>query len=198
MPPLYSGISSDTSAVSRPMVLGLFVASCLLSIVSWYTTQQGMALSLSPWLSVAASLGVQSALVLVAWLIGFTKSSRALLVAVYAITATGPYFFGAPEQRWAAGGAALDSVDRLTFMREFLRKLTPDAQGMARAGVEALSPGEQQFCLLLLAKGLATSVAEDKGRFYVLDHSVQEELLEAVAAEKPPLRASLQRAPMRA
>jgi hypothetical protein len=69
------------------MVKSLFVASCLLSIVSWYTTQQGMALYLSTWFSLLASLGIQTALVFVAWLIGFTKSKRGLLVGVYAITA---------------------------------------------------------------------------------------------------------------
>jgi hypothetical protein len=73
--------------VTRPMVKSLFVASCLLSIVSWYTTQQGMALYLSTWFSLLASLGIQTALVFVAWLIGFTKSKRALLIGVYAITA---------------------------------------------------------------------------------------------------------------
>src|SRR6266404_3735035 len=71
----------------RPIVAGLFVSSCLLSIVSWYTTQQGMALYLSPWFSLLASLGVQSALVLVAWLIGFSKTKRALLIGVYVVTA---------------------------------------------------------------------------------------------------------------
>src|SRR5438552_13695722 len=71
----------------RPIVAGLFLSSCLLSIVSWYTTEQGMALYLSTWFALLASLGVQSALVLTAWLIGFTRSRRALLVTVYAITA---------------------------------------------------------------------------------------------------------------
>src|SRR6185436_14004404 len=71
----------------RPLVVGLFLSSCLLSIVSWYTTQQGMALYLSTWFSLLASLGVQSALVLVAWLIGFSQGRRGLLIAVYAITA---------------------------------------------------------------------------------------------------------------
>ena len=33
--------------VTRPMVKGLFVTTCLLSVVSWYTTEQGMALYLS-------------------------------------------------------------------------------------------------------------------------------------------------------
>ena len=55
--------------------------------MSWYTTQQGMALYLSPWFSFLASLGVQSALVLVAWLVGVTESRRGLLIAVYAVTA---------------------------------------------------------------------------------------------------------------
>src|SRR5437667_4273271 len=71
----------------RPIVAGLFLSSCLLSIVSWYTTQQGMALYLSAWFSLLASLGVQSALVLVAWLIGFNRTNRALLIAVYVVTA---------------------------------------------------------------------------------------------------------------
>src|SRR2546422_361960 len=80
-------VSSETAEVSRPMVVGLFIASCLLSVVSWYTTEQGMSLYLSPWFAVLASLGVQSALVLVAWLIGFSQAGRALLIAVYVITA---------------------------------------------------------------------------------------------------------------
>jgi hypothetical protein len=73
--------------VSRPLVAGLFVSSVLLAVVSWYTTQQGMALYLSPWFSFLASLGVQSALVLVAWLVGVTESRRGLLIGVYAVTA---------------------------------------------------------------------------------------------------------------
>ena len=79
--------AAGQASVSRPLVVSLFAASCLLSVVSWYTTQQGMALYLSPWFSLLASLGVQSSLVLVAWLIGFNRSRQVLLVAVYAITA---------------------------------------------------------------------------------------------------------------
>lgn len=82
-----SSVSSDSSAVARPMVVALFVSTCLLSVVSWYTTQQGMALYLAPWFAILASLGVQSALVLVAWLIGFTVARRGLLITVYAMTA---------------------------------------------------------------------------------------------------------------
>jgi hypothetical protein len=78
---------SSSADVTRPIVKSLFVASCLLSVVSWYTTQQGMALYLSAWFSVLASLGIQSALVFVAWLIGFTKAKRSLLICVYAMTA---------------------------------------------------------------------------------------------------------------
>ncbi|PWT80298.1 MAG: hypothetical protein C5B57_12475 [Blastocatellia bacterium] len=85
-------VASDSGAgatgpLTRPIVLGLFVATCLLSIVSWYTTYRGMALYLSVWFSFLASLGIQTSLVLVAWLIGFTRERRPLLIAVYGMTA---------------------------------------------------------------------------------------------------------------
>src|ERR1017187_2633984 len=73
--------------VTRPMVKALFGASCLLSIGSWYTTQEGMALYLSRWVALLASLGVQSALVFVPWLIGCSRGKKALLIAVFAIPA---------------------------------------------------------------------------------------------------------------
>ncbi len=90
--------SSNSTGINRPIVQGLFVASCLLSIVSWYTTFEGMRLYLSVWFSVLASIGLQTALVLVAWLIGFSSSlgstsatravgRRALLIGVYIVTA---------------------------------------------------------------------------------------------------------------
>lgn len=73
---------------SRVLVGGLFAASCLLSVVSWYTTEQGMALYLSPWFAILASLGIQSALVLTAWLMALSRARTWLLAGVYAITAT--------------------------------------------------------------------------------------------------------------
>jgi len=82
-----SGRSRLRAGFGRPIVQVLFLASCLLSIVSFYTTQQGMNLYLSTWFSILASLGIQISLVMVAWLIGFTRKSRALLIAVYGITA---------------------------------------------------------------------------------------------------------------
>ena len=411
--------------VARPMVKALFVTTCLLSIVSWYTTEQGMALYLSTWFALIASLGVQGALVFVAWLIGFAKSRRALLGVVYAITAivsiafsyvslytwfsarerpaaierklydelngslgksqellaaataesqkhvlaleemttaeksvgfisraqdndpylanvraavakeaqtyssaypegsgsglrytafdrytklarqsaerlqsaqralgdfrerlkpleptenqlrdfrqvydavpwndvddalhgaklvrpvvpnysdfvdrtvagqedmlvafqelftaptarhvfsfmlaafidiivfllafaSGPYFFGASEQRWVTAAAALEGLDEQVFVRDFLRKLTPTARGMAQVETEALSDGEQQLCLLLVSKHLAIMQEEEGKKFYLLDPSIQEFLLESLAGRRLPLRAS---APIRA
>jgi len=75
--------------------------------------------------------------------------------------ASGPYFFGAPEDRWFAAGASLDSCDNQVFMRGFLRKFGASQQGMARVDAGGLSPGEQQLCLLLVAKGLAAQVREE-------------------------------------
>jgi hypothetical protein len=85
--PIAGRLTAGQTAANRLLVASLFVASGLLSVVSWYTTQQGMALYLSPWFSVLASLGVQSALVLVAWLIGFNQARRAILASVYVVTA---------------------------------------------------------------------------------------------------------------
>jgi|ERR1700722_7152756 hypothetical protein len=409
-------VSAD---VTRPMVKGLFAATCLLSIVSWYTTEQGMALYLSVWFALLASLGVQGALVLVAWLIGFSKSRRTLLGVVYALTATvsiafsyvslytwfsarerpaaverklydelngslgktqelvaaasaeaqkhvlaleemgaaeksvgfisraqdadpylrmvrdavakeaqtysnayregsgaglrydaferytklarqsaerldtaqkaivefrnrlkpldatesqlrgfrqlydglpwsdvtealhaakierpqvpayadfidhsvsgqedllvafeelftaptarhvfsfalaafidiivflvafasGPYFFGSSEQGWVAASAAMDGLDEQIFVRGFLSKLTPTVRGMARVDPEKLSGGEQQFCLVLVGKALALVQEEDGKRFYLLDKSIHEMLLECLATRGLPLRA---------
>lgn len=88
MPFVYPNSGNVRTGMARPLVVALFVASCLLSIVSFYTTQQGMALYLSPWFATLASLGIQVSLVLVAWLVGFQRGGRGLLVAVYAITAS--------------------------------------------------------------------------------------------------------------
>jgi hypothetical protein len=418
-------VHSDTSGVSRPMVQALFVASCLLSVVSWYTTFEGMRLYLSVWFSVLASLGIQTALVLVAWLIGFSSSlrhagRRPLLIGVYIVTAivsiafsytslytwfsarerpasierklydaledsagqtgklltaaigeqqkhvlalqemteaetthglisraedadpylaniraavareartyaenykegagagvrysafdrytklareslgemqrsqtelasfvsntkpldstqqqleayrrvdanvpwsemertlhsgqlakgpmpvygdfvdrtvsgqedllvafeelftaptsrhvfalllaafidlvvfllafaTGPYFFGAPEQRWISAGAALEGLDQQIFARDFLRKLVPGPRGMARVEAAVLTPGEQQLCLLLAAKRLAVVMDEGGRQYYMLDQSIHEQLLESLASQQFPLRAA--------
>ena len=412
--------SSAGSSVSKPLVKALFASSCLLSIVSWYTTQQGMALYLSAWFAVLASLGIQIALVMVAWLIGFSKTKRGLLIAVYAITAvvsiafsyvslytwfsarerpalverglydrlsaaatqtdetlqaaisegkrhvlalqemseaekahgyisraqdadpylanireavakeaqtyganyregsgaglrytafdryqkltreslaqieqarnamaafrasskpsdpsekqlkgyreafdqipwaevektihsgkavrpelpayadfvdktasqqedlmvaftelftnpgarhifslalaafidivvfllaysSGPYFFGAPEQRWCEAGAALDSSQSPLFVRGFLNKLRPGKQGMPRVDSEELSPGEQQLCMMLVAKGQAAVVEEAGKSYYLLDPQTHESLLETMASGNFTLRAT--------
>ena len=414
------GSSAQLAGISRPMVKALFVASCLLSIVSWYTTQQGMSLYLSGWFALLASLGVQSALVLVAWLIGFTRSKRTLLIAVYVITAivsiafsyvclytwfsarerpavierklydaintaagkgqellaqgisegqkhvlaleemtraekmhgyiaraqdadpylarvraavareaetysaayregageglrytafdryakmaddslkrmrseqlalaefraslkpldssesqlrnfrqvwdaipwqevketahaenielpaipvyadfvdrsatgqedllnalselfaaptgrhlfafalaafidiivfllafaSGPYFFGLPEERWFSAGAALDSSDDQIFLQNFLRKLTPSAQGMARVSSGDPTPGEQQFCLILVSKGLPVQVREEDKLYFLLDQEIHQHMVESLATRGLVLRAS--------
>jgi hypothetical protein len=410
----------QASNVTRPMVKGLFVATCLLSIVSWYTTEQGMALYLSVWFALLASLGLQGALVLVSWLIGLSKSRRGLLIAVYAITATvsiafsyvslytwfssrerpaaverklydelngslgktqqlvasataeaqkhvlaldemaaaeksvgfisraqdadpylagvrdavareaqtyaasypegagtglrytafdryaklarqsldrlqaaqgqiaefraqlkpldlaenqlrsfrqlydsmpwrdvtealhgakvdlpqvpaytdfvdhsvsgqedlliafrelftaptalhvfsfalaafidilvfllafasGPHFFGSREERWLASSAALDGMDEQIFVSSFLRKMSPTVRGLARVEADKLTGGEQQLCLVLVSKNLALVQEEEGKRFYLLDQSIHELLLEQLATRGLPMRAS--------
>lgn len=415
-----SAPSAELVTVSRPMVIGLFAASCMLAIVSWYTTFEGMSLYLSGWFSILASLGVQTALVLVAWLIGFSRTRKALLIAVYVITAlvsisfsyvslytwfsarerpasierklydilnsaagqsetvltsaideqqkhvlaleemtgaersvghisraedadpylagiraavareaqtyaqdykegsgegvrysafdrytqltrqslqrmesaraslaafraqakpldpsdkqlksfhqaydavpwadaekalhgapiekpsvpaysdfvdrtvsgqedllvafeelfnaptarhilalalaafidiivfllawsSGPYFFGGPEQHWLVSAAAIDALDPQIFVRAFLRKLIPCARGMASVDAAALSPGEQQLCLLLSSRKLAVVSEQDGHHVYLLEPGIHEMLMEALSHPNFPLRAA--------
>jgi hypothetical protein len=103
---------------------------------------------------------------------------------------SGPYFFGAPEDRWFAAAAALDSADSQIFIRNFLRKFVPGNQGMARSDIAGLSPGEQQLCLLLEAKGLAVRVQEEGRTWYLLDQQIHEHMVESLATRGLSLRAS--------
>jgi hypothetical protein len=104
--------------------------------------------------------------------------------------ATGPYFFGSVEHRWISAGAALEGIDRQIFTRDFLRKLTPGPRGMARVDAAALTPGEQQLCLLWAARKLAVVVEEDGRQYYLLEPGIHEQLLESLASQQFPLRAA--------
>jgi hypothetical protein len=108
--------------------------------------------------------------------------------------ASGPYFFGLPEGKWFSAGAVLDSSDDQIFVRNFLRKLTPSAQGMARVSSGDLTPGEQQFCLLLVTKGLAAQVREEDRLYFLLDQEIHQHMVESLATRGLALRASAQQA----
>jgi hypothetical protein len=132
------------------MVKGLFIATCLLSIVSWYTTEQGMALYLSVWFALLASLGVQGALVLVAWLIGLNKSRRTLLGVVYAITATVSIAFSYVSlYTWFSARERPASVERKLY-DELNSSLDKTGQLVAAASAEA-----QKHVLVLEEMGAA-------------------------------------------
>ena len=424
MPFVSPGNASLRAGFAKPIVQALFVSSCLLSIVSFYTTEQGMAMYLSPWFSFLAALGVQTSLVMVAWLVGFTRTGRTLLVTVYVITAvisvafsyvslhawftakerpalmqrqlydelnavaaktegvlaeasakgqryvlaldemtkaerthghisraqdadpylnsirqavareaatyaasyregggegvrytafdrytkltqktvedaerarqaiaawraggarpstgteeqlrrfhevydatpwgsveqllgqkmdrpalpnyaqyveaassgqedlmrafeelftaptarhvmclllaafidlivfllafsSGPYFYGDPQQRWCAAGAALDASEGQVFVRELLRKVRPGRQGMPRVDAADLTAGEQQVCLLLVSQGLAVAEEQDGRTFYLLDPDSHQSLMETLSVAGLPLRASAAKA----
>ena len=103
---------------------------------------------------------------------------------------SGPYFFGAPEQRWCEAGAALDSLQSPLFVRSFLNKLRPGQQGMPRVDSEGLTSGEQQLCMMLVSKGMAVSVEEAGKSYYLLDSATHESLLETMASGSFTLKAT--------
>jgi hypothetical protein len=122
--------------------------------------------------------------------LAFTLAAFIDLIVFLLAYASGPFFFGAPEERWVRAGAALDSADEQVFARDLLRKVGPGAQGLARVDATALSPGEMQLILLLASRGLAAPVEEDGRRFYLLDASVHRTLAESLSDRRLPLRAS--------
>jgi hypothetical protein len=107
---------------------------------------------------------------------------------------SGPYFFCAPQERWTSAGAAMDSSDDQVFTRNFLRKLIPSSQGIARVDSSGLNPGERQLCLLLVSKGHAAQVNEDGKLFYLLDQDVHEQMVESLVNPGLSLRASVKSA----
>jgi hypothetical protein len=144
LPALAKPGAPRNGALGRPLVAGLFVSSALLSVVSFYTTQQGMALYLSPWFSFVASLGVQSAMLLVAWLVGIAEGRRALLVAVYAVTATVSIAFSYVSLHgWFASRARPAEVERRLY------DALQSAAGRAQAElVAAIAEGEKHALAL--------------------------------------------------
>jgi hypothetical protein len=122
-------------AFARTLTGLLVVASALLSVVSWYTTWQGMALYLAAWFALLASFGVQSALVLVAWLVGVTEGRRGLLVSVYLITACVSVAFSYVSlHTWFAARERPAVIERALFDR--LQAAAGSAQAQLTAAVE--------------------------------------------------------------
>lgn len=107
---------------------------------------------------------------------------------------SGPYFFGAPEQRWCQAGAALEGVDPQVFARDLLRKIHPAENGMARVYVDELNSGERQLLMLLGARELALLSNDDGRGCFILDQSMHEMLMDMIASRSLPLRAKAQSA----
>ncbi len=126
------------------MIRGLFVASVLLSIVSWYTTFEGMALYLSRWFAFLASLGVQTAMLFTAWLLTRHRHRRAQILVVYAITAlvsvafsyASLYTWFAQKERPAVVQREL--FDRLSLAAQKTDETLAAAEAEARKHVVAL------------------------------------------------------------
>jgi hypothetical protein len=104
--------------------------------------------------------------------------------------ASGPIFFGSPEERWLAAGAALDSKDFQVFVRDLVSRLRPGPRGVACVDAATLSPGEQQLCLVMVTNGLAATVDEGGRSLYLVDPGAHERLVEALADPSLALRAA--------
>jgi hypothetical protein len=57
-----------------------------------------------------------------------------------------------------------------------------------------LSPGEQQLCLLLVSKGVATLEEHDSGSWYLFEAGIHEKMLESLSQPGMAFRAAASRA----
>ena len=121
--------------------------------------------------------------------LAFTLAALIDVIVFLLAYASGPLFFGAPETRWVAAGAALDGADAQLFVRGLLRKAVSGPQGLPRVELESLSPGERQLCLVLGSRGLAAPVVEDGRRAYLLDAAFHQRLVESLAERGMALQA---------
>lgn len=103
--------------------------------------------------------------------------------------ASSPHLSGSPEQRLTAAASSLDDVDGQIFLRDLLRKITAAPGGLARVTASGLTPGEEQFLLLLAARGQATQAGEGPDAHWLIDSEVHATLLDSLAERGLPLRA---------
>jgi hypothetical protein len=89
-----------------------------------------------------------------------------------------------------AAAASLESLDGQVFLRDLLRKVSAAPGALARINRTDLSSGEQQFLLMLSARGQASQVDDPSGTYWLLDAATHESLLESLADRGLPLRAS--------
>jgi hypothetical protein len=64
---------------------------------------------------------------------------------------------------------------------------------MARVDSAVLSPGEQQLCLALTARGRAVAAEENGSTYYLLDPEIHEQLLDSIASQGFRMKASAPR-----
>ncbi|MBY0374299.1 MAG: hypothetical protein K2Q23_09915 [Bryobacteraceae bacterium] len=147
-------LASPAAATNRPIVILLFLATCLLSIVSYFTTQQGMALYLSPWFATLAALGIQVALVMVAWLVGLERRGRPLLIAVYVATALVSIafsyvslhtWFSSRERPAEIQRALYDELQRVAGRAETLLAEAAARSGRYIVALEEMTEAERKF-----------------------------------------------------
>ena len=86
----------------------------------------------------------------------------------------------------------MDSADEQVFLRDLVRKLVPGPQGLAQVEESALSPGELQLLLLLMAKGLAARSDEGGKIYYLLDQSLHQRMVESLAVRGLSFHATAQ------
>ena len=82
--------TNETKSVTRPMI---YVGILLISILSFFTTLQGMLIILNPWLAVIGALGLQLAMLGIAWNLMQVRHNKLSYLLVFSAAAFFSMFF---------------------------------------------------------------------------------------------------------
>ena len=150
----------------------IYVGTLLLSILSFFTTYLGMKILLNMPLALAGALGLQIAMLGVAWNLMKIREKRWAYVAVFMVAATFSIFFS-----YANFDAALKGTTRAAGVRReyaaVVRPVLAKFMGMAR---EAIVNGQYQVDRI----GSLRKLEEEKGWATVVDEGTRDRFIQSV------------------
>ncbi|MEE8404159.1 MAG: hypothetical protein V3S17_02085 [candidate division Zixibacteria bacterium] len=131
----------QSSSATKYTSMLIYIGTFLISLLSFFTTYYGLALFLDKWLALLGSLGLQSAMLGIAWNLMRLRENRAAYVMVFSVAATFSIFFSYVNFNTGLKGnvRALEARDAyVTEARPILRQYAFLAkQALSRGGYQS-------------------------------------------------------------
>lgn len=157
---------------SRLATLMIYTGTFLVSVLSFFTTYMGLAIFLDKWLALVGSLGLQTALLGIAWNLMHMKKNRMSYVTVFTMVAAFSMFFSYVNFNTRLKGELRTQEARA----EYADDARPVLRTHALAAKKAVAQGKYQVQRL---KGLL-EMEEVRGWATVIDEGSEDPFLQSV------------------